>query len=115
MSHTARDYHNYFLIWLTLILDGELPGRATEQSRIYDLGRVARYGTEAETVRERAAEILNRAPQVLEPWGFDCAPLNAFRERLQTGHLPSDDIIALFEHEKSIPGVLCHLADLTLD
>jgi len=113
MSRSLSDYHNYFLVWLTLILDGELPGRATEQSRIYDLGRVARYGTEAETVRERAAEVLNRAPQVLEPWGFDCAPLSAFRDRLETGHLPSDDIIALFEHEKSIPGVLRHLADLT--
>src|ERR1044071_5533676 len=28
MSSSLTDYHNYFLVWLTLILDGGLPGRA---------------------------------------------------------------------------------------
>ena len=113
MSRSLRDYHNYFLVWLTLILDDELEGRATEQTRIYDLGQIARFATDAEMVRERAAEVLNRAPHVLEPWGFDCEPLSEFRERLVTGRVPADDIIALFEREKSIPGVLRHLSDLS--
>ncbi len=115
MSRSLKDYHNYFLIWLTLILDEELQGRATEQTRIYDLGQIARYGTDAEMVRERATEVLTRAPRVLEPWGFDCKPLDIFRGRLQTGRLPADEIIDLFEREKSIPAVLRLLAELTAD
>ena len=114
MSRSLNDYHNYFLVWLALILDDKLAGRATEQTRIYDMGQVAQYGVGAETVRERAGEVLARTPKVLEPWGFNCEPLGLFQERLETGQLPADEIIDLFEREKSIPGVLRHLVDLRL-
>jgi carboxylate-amine ligase len=106
MSRSLSDYHCYFLLWLTLIVDEKLQGRATEQTRIYDMGQIAQSGLDAETVRARAHEVLTRAPEALEPWGFDCAPLRGFVERLQTGRLPADEIIELFEREKSIPGVL---------
>src|SRR5437868_6798411 len=112
MTRSLSDYHCYFLLWLALILDEQLKGRATEQTRIYDMGQVARLGLEAETVRARAHEVIGRAPAVLEPYGFDCAPLGTFAKRLDTGRLPADDIIELFEREKSIPGVLRHLVDL---
>ena len=52
------DLHAYFLLWLELLLDDGLRGRAGEQTRIYDLGSVARDGLAAETVAERAAEVL---------------------------------------------------------
>lgn len=113
MSRSLADYRNYFLLWLTLILDDELKGRATEQSRIYDLGQVARYGTGAETVRERAEEVLARAPIVLQRWNFDCESLGTFRDRLHTGRLPADEIIELFEREKNVPGVLRQLVELS--
>jgi hypothetical protein len=112
MTRNVEDYHAFFLIWLAVVLDDGLKGRATEQTRIYDLGRIARVGVDAETVRERAGEILVRAPNVLEPYGFDSEPLGRFWHRLETGHLPADTIIDLFEQEKSIPGVLRHLVGL---
>jgi carboxylate-amine ligase len=111
-TNRLEDFHVYFLLWLELLLDDGLHGRASEQTRIYDLGAVARDGLAAETVRDRAAEVLDRAPGVLAPRGFDPRPLDSFRFRLETGKLPADDLIDLFERERSIPGVLRHLATL---
>ena len=112
MTTSLNDYRNYFLLWLALILDDGLQGRASDQTRIYDLGRVACEGVNANTVHERALEVLHRAPCALAPWGFDCASLNSFRDRLERRHLPADDIIATFEREKSVPETLRHLTEL---
>jgi carboxylate-amine ligase len=109
-TSSTGDLHAYFLLWLDLLLDDGLRGRASEQTRIYDLGAVARDGLAAETVAERAAEVLERAPGVLAGRGFDPRPLEPFRRRLETGRLPADDLIDLFERERSIPAVLRHLA-----
>ena len=87
-------------------------GRASDQTRIYDLGAVARDGLAAETVADRAAEVLGRAPEVLAARGFHPGPLKPFRRRLETGRLPADDLIDLYEREHSIPAVLRHLATL---
>jgi carboxylate-amine ligase len=111
-SNHLDDFHAYFLLWLELLLDDGLRGRASEQTRIYDLGAVARDGLAAETVRDRAAEVLDRAPGVLSNQGFDPWPLDSFRLRLETGRLPVDDLIDLFEFEGSIAGVLRPLANL---
>src|SRR2546421_7330123 len=70
MAISLTDYRNYFLLWLTLILDDELKGRASDQTRVYDLGKVACNGVQAETVLERANEVLTRAPDALSPWGM---------------------------------------------
>jgi Glutamate-cysteine ligase family 2(GCS2) len=112
MTCSLLDYRNYFLLWLTLLLDEGLIGRASDETRIYDLGRIARDGIEAETVYERARTVIERAPQALNPWGFDCASLDSFRSRLELRRLPADDIISIFEREKTIPGTLRHLSDL---
>ena len=73
-TSSLDDLHAYFLLWLELLLDDGLRGRASEQTRIYDLGAVARDGLAAETVAERAAEVLDRAPGVLAGRGFDPGP-----------------------------------------
>jgi hypothetical protein len=112
MTTAIADYRNYFLLWLALLLDQGLRGRASNQTRVYDLGRVACQGVQAETVLERANEVLTRAPDALAEWGFDCQSLDCLKQRLETGHLPADEIIALFEREKSIPGTLRHLCEL---
>jgi carboxylate-amine ligase len=106
------DLHAYFLLWLELLLDDGLRGRASEPTRIYDLGAVARDGLAAETVAGRAEEVLDRAAGVLAAHGFDPRPLEHFRRRLATGRLPADDLIDLFEREGSIPAVLRHFATL---
>src|SRR5207245_3413066 len=106
MTRYLLDYHGYFLLWLALILGEELEGRATEQTRIYDMGQVARYGLGAEAVRERAHEVLSKAPSALERWGFDCEPLGRFRARLETRPFPGGEMIGLFEGVKLISGVL---------
>ncbi|MBX6312453.1 MAG: hypothetical protein IRY99_05965 [Isosphaeraceae bacterium] len=113
MTWRLEDFHNFFLLWLALLLDDGLRGRASDQSRIYDLGAIARYGLEVATVRARAAEVLERAPAVLAAWGFDPQPLGALRRRLATGRLPADEIVGMYEHELSIPAVLRQLAVLT--
>jgi carboxylate-amine ligase len=112
MTRSLVDYRNYFLLWLTLILDENLRGRASDETRIYDLGRIAWAGLEAETVRDRAGAVMEQAPKALSPWGFDCASLDSFRLRLELGHLPSDDIVSIFEREKTISGTLRHLVNL---
>lgn len=99
------------LAWLALLLDavhaGErLRGRASPQTRIYDLGQVARFGLDAESVRGRVEELLARADRVLPAWGFDPRPLSIWAERLRTGRLPADDIIEAFERERSVEQVL---------
>jgi carboxylate-amine ligase len=106
------DFEAYFLLWLELLLDDGLPGRASEQSRVYDLGAVARDGLDVETIRERAAEVLGRAPAVLASFGFDPQPLGAFVDRLASGRLPADDLVAWYEREPSIPMILRRLARL---
>jgi Glutamate-cysteine ligase family 2(GCS2) len=111
-SNRLGDFHAFFLLWLELLLDDGLHGRASDQTRIYDLGAVARDGLAAETVRDRAAEVLERAPGALAAQGFDPGPLEPFRLRLETGRLPADDLIDLYERERSIHAVLRDLATL---
>ena len=110
MTTQVDDFHAYFLLWLELLLDDGLRGRASDQTRVYDLGLVARDGLGAEAVAARAAEVLGRAPGVLTGRGFDPRPLESFRHRLESGRLPADDLIALYERERSIPALLRHLA-----
>lgn len=109
MSARLEDYAIYLLLWLTLLLDDGLRGRACDQSRVYDLGCIARHGVVAETVLPRASEVLERAPAVLASHGFDPQPLNAYGKRLESGRVPADGLIELYEQEGSITGVLRHL------
>jgi hypothetical protein len=76
------------------------------------MGQVARFGLRAESARERAHEVLSKAPSALGHWGFDCQALDHFHTRLETGRVPADEIIELFEREQSIPNVLRNLLDL---
>jgi hypothetical protein len=112
MSCSLVDYRNYLLLWLALLLDDGLKGRASDETRIYDLGRIACEGLGVETVHDRANTVMDRAPRALGPWGFDCASLKSFRLRLELGRVPADDIIATFEREQTVSGTLRHLSNL---
>jgi hypothetical protein len=112
MSHRLGDFHAYLLLWLALLLDDGLTGRASDQARVYDLGAVACEGLALDRVRFRAAEVLDRAMRVLPGWGFDPAPLAPFARRVATRRVPADEILALYEREQSVEGALRHLAEL---
>lgn len=112
MTNLVSDFHAYFLLWLALLLDEGLKGRASDQTRVYDFGSVARHGFAAEAVCERTFEVLDRAPTVLSSRGFDSRPLDPFRRRLATRRLPADDLLALYEKGRSIPSVLRSRASL---
>jgi carboxylate-amine ligase len=112
MSHRLADFHGYLLLWLALLLDRRLAGRAGNQARVYDLGAAACDGLGVEHLRERAAEVLERADQVLPEWGFDPAPLESFSRRVASGRVPADDLLAIYDREGSILGILKYLTDL---
>lgn len=104
------DFRALLLVWLELLLDEDLPGRASSQTRVYDLGAVARDGLVVDVAVPRAAAVLDRAPAVLGRWGFDASPLDVLRARLETRRLPADAIVATFEAEGNVPGLLRHLS-----
>lgn len=98
MPCSGAEFEAQFLSFLALVLDEGLQGRASKQTRIYDLGQVAQYGLDADQAKERAGELLSRAPAVLKAWGFDPAPLvNIFGRRLETGITPADELLALYD------------------
>lgn len=111
MSPRLEDFENYFLLFLTLLLDEGLKGRASTHTRIYDLGLVARYGLEAPEVYERAAELLERAPGVLKEWGFNPDSLTAMRVRLEKRRCPADDLIEKFNQHQSMIEVMKELSE----
>jgi len=107
------EFRGLLLLWLVLLLANDLPGRASKETRVYDLGNIARLGFEAETAFERAAEVLDLAPSVLGRYGFDPAPLEPFQKRLHTKRLPADEIIDLYRQEGGVPEVLRRLTVTT--
>lgn len=107
MPNSTLDFRCQFLCFLALLLTPGLKGRANRQSRIYDLGQVARHGLAAESVAERLTEIFELAPPHLEKWGFDAKPLEHFRRRLETGRTPADELIELYKtHDGRLGEVL---------
>ena len=112
MSPRLADFRAYLLLWLTLLLDPALRGRAGNQSRVYDLGAIACHGLDVDHVRERAAEVLASAERVLPAWDFDPAPLQPFARRLAARRVPADDILDHYQQEGSLSAVLKRLSVL---
>lgn len=106
MPNSIQEIEAQFLSFLALVLDDGLKGRSTKQTRIYDLGQVASKGLEAEDMKERAQELLERAPAILREWGYNPEPLDIFRERVLTGRTPADDMLDLYQKTNSLQEVL---------
>lgn len=96
MTPRIQDYKNFFLLFLTLLLDSKLQGRASNASRIYDQGGVALHGWDVPHVADRAQELLHSAQSTLPQWGFDPSSLREFEERLRLKRTPADDLITLY-------------------
>jgi Glutamate-cysteine ligase family 2(GCS2) len=112
MTNSLTDFRNYLLLWLTLLVDNELAGRATDETRIYDLGQIARLGLDAESAADRAAAILESAYVRLPEFGFQTDTLVSFSQRLEQKRIPADDLIVLYEKEGSLPPILKLLSNL---
>lgn len=106
MTKNVADFEMYFLLVLSLFLDDELKGRAGQQERIYDSGAVARFGLNAEGMRYRFSELYDRAFEVLPKYGFNPSPLKALKQRIETYSTPSDEMIELYNKNRSINEVM---------
>lgn len=113
MTPSLQEFESQFLLFLALVLDERLEGRASNASRIYGLGEVARHGFEAEGIPERAGALLEAAHRSLPRHGFDPAGLAPFIRRFDSRRTPADDLIELHEElGQSIPAVLKRLSEL---
>lgn len=112
MSRCLEDYNVFFLISMALLLDDSLTEQAPDEARIYDLGYVALNGIDSAYTREIAAMVLVGAEKIADKFGFDKSGLDEFWRRLSHRHLPADELIELFENEKSIEATLAHLRGL---
>lgn len=112
MSPYTDDYHALFLACLALLLDDKLPGAASAESRIYDLGRVAVCGLEDRLARQRAEILLASAGATAARLGLDKRPLARLWSRLASGRTPSDDIADIFAAAGSVPATLKRLPGL---
>lgn len=106
MPNSVEEIEAQFLSFIALVLDESLLGRASKQTRIYDLGQVARHGLQAEDMSARATELLEKAPAVLKEWGFDPQPLEVFKKRILSGKTPADEMIELYQKTGSLTEVL---------
>lgn len=112
MSRCLEDYNVFFLLSMALLLDDELNEQAPDEERIYDLGNVAIFGLESQFTRDTAARVLESAEKIAERFGFSRDGLDEFYTRLKTQRLPSDDIIEIFEKEKTIEATMSRLVGL---
>lgn len=111
MSPRLQDYEGFFLLFLTLLLDPKLDGRASNASRIYEQGAVALGGWEAPHTVQRAQELLDAADRTLPKWGFDPSGLASFANRLRLRRTPADDLIEMYLGQNSdLASVLCYLS-----
>ena len=106
MSKKSKDFRNYFLLVLALFLDESLKGRSSQQERIYDSGNVARFGLNAEGMRDRFLEIYSKAPSVLTKFGFDPSPLKELASRIEFNLSPSDEMVEIYNKTQSIHSVI---------
>lgn len=112
MTNRLQDFDAYILLWLALLLDDGLRGRASNQSRVYDLGRIAVHGLKDETAYSRASELLERAPGVLDQFGFEAGALDRFAERIDARRVPADEMIEEFARHGDLARFLRPLSKL---
>ena len=108
MSSDLRDFENYFLIWLTLLLDDSLEGRASDAERLSGFLEVALNGLDSYEVRRRNLEVLNRASKLLPLWGFNTETLSIPAKQLDTKRTPANTLQEIYLESGSIEEVLIH-------
>ncbi len=115
MSCDLADYEAYFLLSLALLLDHQLKGRASDQTRIYDLGALAVEGLKSKEMKTRAAQLLESASRIAHSLGLSDHSLETFWTRLDSNRVPADDIINTYMQRQSVADVMRSRSLLTRD
>ncbi|HEY9732759.1 MAG TPA: hypothetical protein V6C89_12650 [Drouetiella sp.] len=111
MSTRLTDYHAMFLIGLALLLDENLDGTDTDESRITALETIAVTGLENSEVQNRAIKVLESAEKIASQIMIDNTCLSEFWDRLNYKFLPSDKIAESFIQTGSIEETLRTLSN----
>jgi len=107
MSNDLQDFKNYILLFMTVLLDDTLLGRATRAERIYELGEVAVKGLSDEWFRSKLSELLESAENTLPKYGFCTNSLKAVSTRLSTRKTPADEMVESYLNRgQSIDSIL---------
>jgi hypothetical protein len=93
MSSSHEDFHQYLLLWLALILDRQLPGRADQEAQVAAMQRAALDGLTDLELNARAMEVLESAVDTLPRFGFDAEPLEEVARRVGQRRSRADDIL----------------------
>jgi hypothetical protein len=109
MATRAEDYKAYFLCALALLFDENLKTEATDQARIYDLGRIAVEGLEPDFVRERAQAVLSAAERIAEEMEIDRSCLEEMHRRVESREVPADTVIEIFRETADVRETLMRL------
>ena len=96
IAERLDDYAAYFLMCLALLLDDKLRGRASDQTRVFDLRACAVMGLASEWVRTRGMQVIESAARIGSGFGFDIAPLDEMARRIDRRCLPADDLAQQF-------------------
>lgn len=114
MTPSLEEIEGYFLLFMTLLLDDKLKGRASEATRVYDSGMVAVEGFDAESVRERLGSLFESALNTLPAWGFSPEGLKKLIHRFEAKRTPADELIERFQSRSHLPTLLKELAEETV-
>jgi hypothetical protein len=112
MSRCLEDYNVFFLLSLALLLDETLTEQGADESRIYDLGRVAVVGLESQYTRDVASKVMESAEKIANRFGLSREGMDEFWNRLQSKRIPADDIISIHQKENSVAKTLSRLVGL---
>ncbi|MEC8624682.1 MAG: glutamate-cysteine ligase family protein [Bdellovibrionota bacterium] len=110
MSPYLEDFHCFYLLFLTLILDTRLEGRSDKATRIYELGEASRLGLQSKKLRERLLYLLNRGPAVLGHLEFDLNPLEKIRKRIEKKETLSDELLSGLRRGNSMESIFKFLS-----
>lgn len=114
MPASIEEFRGYFLLFLGLLLDPDLRGRASNATRTYDLGDVAVEGLAADGVKERLKEVFAAVQGVLPPMGFDTSAIAHLEKRVKSGKTPADDLLQSYESMGgNLPKLLTQLCQET--
>jgi len=98
---TSDDIINYTLLFITTLIDKDLPGSSNKKTCKEELKLIAQYGWIPE-IEKRAEVLLQCAEIIPKKYGIDTKTLSQFKTRLQDKFIPAEVIGEFFNQSRSI-------------